>query len=317
MIILGLLLEILYAIFIAFVFLSAYKSIVKLFDRQFRKKINKTKNTQDANNLRKKLLNRRKKISVIYFTLVFLYVLTVIIVALIDGKIRLSINGTIIITVLLVTIFLEYKKTDLYGNISYQTPKEFLANNKDFYLYLRGFDVDIPFGEETNNDNTFNESMFVEVVDYALGIVCCALGMTKEVDSPIGATRVYVDDNDWKERVLELMQKAKKIFILVNSRESCIWEIEQSVYLLNKTVFIVDDYQKYNYIKNRFMNDINLPVNTDASSVPFCFESGKEPVSYNNNWKGYFKIIGLDADVFEDKMLEKRKEQLLEHPMKF
>ena len=206
--------------------------------------------------------------------------------------------------------------TELYGNISYHTPEDFLSSTKDFFLYLRGFDADIPFGEENKNNILFSESMFVEVVDYALGVPCCALGMTKEVDSPIGATRIYVEDDDWKDNVSKLMIKANRLFILVNNRNSCVWEIEQSVDLLYKTIFIVDDYEKYIAIRNRFINEIKMPIISDSTKIPFFFENGKEAIPFANNWKGYFKILGMDADEIEEKKAREVKAQILEHPLK-
>ena len=306
-------LEILYAVFLASVFLIGYKVVFKLYDRKSKKRINDAKNTQYSSEIRKRILNRRKSSAIVYFSFIFIFLIIAIVFS---GKLQVFINSLIIIVVLATTIIFDYRKTDIYGNISSQTPAEFLADSKEFYLYLRGFDVDIPYGEKTKNNQSFNESMFVEVVDYALGTTCCALGMTKEVDSPIGATRVYVNDDDWQNSVLELMKKANRIFILINDRKSCLWEIEQSIELLNKTVFIVDDYEKYNAVRNRFIDKINMPVLSDITSIPFFFESGTDAVSFDNTWKGYFAILGLDADAVEEKKVEERKAQMLDHPLK-
>lgn len=61
-----------------------------------------------------------------------------------------------------------------------------------------------------------------------------AVGMTKETYSPVGADRVYLDDSTWKDDVRELMIAAEKIVILVNDKENCIWEIEQTYNLKEK-----------------------------------------------------------------------------------
>lgn len=301
------------SIVFALVILSIYKIVFELFDVNSKKIISNAVDVKKANDLRKKLFLRRKKVFIYFFSTVLL----ILIITSILFFERLALNNLIVLIVLFVMIKFDKPKTELYGNISYQTPEDFVANNKEYYLYLRGFNADIPFGEENKgSDQSFNESMFVEVVDYALGVTCCALGMTKEVDSPIGATRVYVDDDNWQKNVLELMKNANRIFILVNDRKSCVWEIEQSIALLSKTVFIVDDFDKYNTIRNRFISDINMPAISDSTSLPFFFESGMEAVSFDNTWKGYFNILGLDADAVEEKKVEERKAQMLEHPLK-
>ena len=78
----------------------------------------------------------------------------------------------------------------------------------------------------------------------------------------------------------------------------------------------MDDYEKYNAVRNRFIDKINMPVLSDITSIPFFFESGTDAVSFDNTWKGYFAILGLDADAVEEKKVEERKAQMLDHPLK-
>ena len=310
---------IIYAIIISSIILSLYKIIFKLFDIKSNKAIKNAKNVEEAIMLRKKILSKRKKVFYCYFiiALVTCFILLLSLGLYDYDGLRFIIIFLFVLVIVLITIKHEMPKKDLYGNISYDTPDSFLDKHARFYLYLRGFDSDIPFGEEEMaKAQVFKESDFIEVVEYALGIPCCALGMTKEVDSPIGATRVYVNDDEWQEKVLELMNKAEKIFILVNNRTSCIWEIEQSVSLLNKTVFIVDDCKKYQAIRNQFINKINMPEVPNNISIPFYFENGSNAVPFNNVWDGYFDILMLDPAVIEEKKIEERKEQMLDKSTK-
>ena len=65
-----------------------------------------------------------------------------------------------------------------------------------------------------------------------------AVGMTKELNSPIGAERIYLNDAEWESEVMDLMTKASLIVILLNDSQSCIWEICKSNQFKNKVVFI-------------------------------------------------------------------------------
>jgi CYTH domain-containing protein len=87
----------------------------------------------------------------------------------------------------------------------------------------------------------------------------CAVGMTKELDSPDGAIRVYVNDKTWQENVRELMEKAQEIYILINDRDSCLWEIEQSASMQSKTTYIVSDLDKYNRARSALKDSLEFP----------------------------------------------------------
>ena len=297
------------AILIVLIILSFFKTIYNFYDKNSKKLISEAANIDEANEIRTRLFKKRKKIVAVFFTVV---VLIVVGVTIIDYE-RFLLMNILVLVILFIEARYDISKTEFYGNISYQTPEGFVSEHEEFYLYLRGFNDDVPFGEEDDkDDNGFDESMFTEVVDYALGIPCCTLGMTKEVDAPIGATRVYVNDADWQEKVLGLMQKAKGIYILVNDRNSCIWEIEQSLVLLDKTVFFVSDYSKYNNIKRRFADVIDMP-DAKEEDVPFFFKNGSEATGYSNTMNGYFEILGLDAHEVEERKAKEIKEKMLGH----
>ena len=123
----------------------------------------------------------------------------------------------------------------------------------------------------------FTEFNFMEVLESYTPV--CAIGMTKEADSPFGARRVYVSDESWKEDVRDLMNRANLIFVLLNDRPSCIWEIEQSADVLNKTCFLVEDIEKYNSIRSKLAGTIDFP---DASkmevNIPFALRIVDIPI---------------------------------------
>ena len=108
-----------------------------------------------------------------------------------------------------------------------------------------------------------------------------AVGMTKEISSPEGgAQRVYLNDDTWQKDVKLMMEKAYKIVILVNDRDSCIWEIEQSAEMQDKTVYIVDDLMKFNNVRNILNSPNYLPeiVGRTEANQAYCIGRNKGKV---------------------------------------
>ena len=303
------------------IILRAYK---RIFKNKLKTDAYGDGDPQEIVALRKKMLRRRTIRFVVFFSLCFLFLLAVGVFQFLNSKIFYCWQGQYItkydykhlacsyITIIIVLIRLrnEFSLKDLFGNISCENIDSFVQKNERFILYLRGFDCDVPYGKESRNDtHVFNEALFVETVEYALGVPICALGMTKEIDSPLGATRVYVTDDNWKASVLKLMNCAEKIVILVNDRESCVWEIDQSKTLLDKTIFVVDDLKKYSAVRNHFAGNIDMPEILDVTKVPFFFSCGKPFKEFKNNKKGYLSILGFNPKVFEESKDAERKTQ--------
>lgn len=197
--------------------------------------------------------------------------------------------GLIIVAVLYVSI------SKYSGNISTQTKTDFLFENSDFSLYLRAFEKDLYYPNcFSTSKNTFSEYHFTKIL--SKWFLCAAIGMTEEIDAPIGAIRVYVNDETWKEDVKELMNKANLIFILISSRPSCIWEIESTNDLLSKTIFIIDDPVDYVLVQEAVKNKVKLPDIPNLTTSNYCYFlifNGEKFVYYNyeNTKKGYKNMI--------------------------
>lgn len=176
-------------------------------------------------------------------------------------------------------------------NISYMSLEKALKTKNGFILFLRGFEYDDYTDEyylkRKNSFANFSEYHFVE----AMNRYKCtyAVGMTKELEQPSGAKRVYLDDSTWHEGVVELMAKSKSIIILMNDKDSCIWEIEQSSNILDKTYFLVESPLKYENIKKRTKNIISFPeLDYDKLPVLIHFEKDKiVKLPYRNSISNY------------------------------
>jgi hypothetical protein len=110
----------------------------------------------------------------------------------------------------------------------------------DFIFYLRGF-VDDIVASQTLGEPTVWQDAFANLVRLplteeehlarALGAYCpvAAIGRPGE-DLPIlGATRRYVDDESWQQRVRELMQRARLVVLRLGPHNGLAWELETAL----------------------------------------------------------------------------------------
>ena len=181
--------------------------------------------------------------------------------------------------------------------------------NGKYALFLRGFERD-----QYNNDiktlanrdfTSFSEYHFTKYINRYLPVY--AVGMTNEIEPAIGSRRIYLSEETWQSDVLRLMDQAFLIIILINNKKNCIWEIEQSLKFLSKTLYIVDDIDKYREVAS-FINSQGQQTN----GVPvfdvnwsFCYlirnnEIVLNPLSHNIDC--YRKIVSYYTEtVFQQK----------------
>lgn len=193
---------------------------------------------------------------------------------------------------LVLFMYIQYK-----GNMSYYNKTDFFEGNKVFALYLRGFENDDysnKWGLVKKGKKQFSEYLFTKILSKYC--VCAAIGMTKELDAPLGAKRIYVDDETWKDDVAELMEKSHRIYILVNNRPSCIWEIETAVKFLEKVVLIIDDPVKYVLVQDAVKGTITLPHIQDLTmNNRYYYLQYKDCIfechNFYNSRDGYSEIV--------------------------
>ena len=193
---------------------------------------------------------------------------------------------------LTIFMYIQYR-----GNLSYFDKKAFMEKNKVFALYLRGFENDdysSKLGLSRIKNMQFSEYLFTKIL--SKHCVCAAIGMTKELDAPLGAKRIYVDDETWKDDVIELMEKSQQIYILINNRPSCIWEIETAVKYIEKVILIIDDPIKYVLVQEAVKRTVVLPQIYDMTmSNRFFYLQYKGGMfdcrKYINSRKGYSEIV--------------------------
>lgn len=139
--------------------------------------------------------------------------------------------------------------------------------DKEFVIYLRGFvndNYDISGDthkflsyfsmrniinptskkETRPEDLPFSEEKLAKAFGKKMQVYC--VGQPKDVYSPHGCKRVYLDHASWKEDVVELIKRAKYVFIHLHNTANCQWEvIECATQVPEKTIFLVEDLLSY------------------------------------------------------------------------
>lgn len=188
-----------------------------------------------------------------------------------------------------------------------------------FVLYLRGFASDDyslshkDLSKKMKNPAVFSEGHFISILKQYMPTY--AVGMTKELDSPIGAERIYLDDAGWKEEVMDLMTRASLIVILLNDTRSCIWEICKAKQFKDKVVFISNNSEKLTNVRKELNRQYlyHLPIGLKDKTISYTTVKTKEAqiIEYANTEKSYRNIIkqlmsekfGLRRFVFTQKRL--------------
>ena len=131
--------------------------------------------------------------------------------------------------------FWSFKKKE---SILDETEYEIL-DNKDAWGIGGNKIIDKPFSEY-NLAKAWKYSKRTWKNSKKIKLYC--IGMTKELESPVGCKRIYIDDTTWQDNVTELIKRASRIFVLVNTSESCLWEIKQcEQYAHDRTIYILHD----------------------------------------------------------------------------
>lgn len=257
-----------------------YEYFLNHISNFYDKKIKKTFSTKEA-------IRYRKIIKIASYCITIATIIVFLqLVFLKDDFHDLPINGWLLnlIPIIILDRILTHDKGIIERKISTFNKEKYIRRNPSFALYLRAFEKDL-YSEPNYNYNSFYEYDFIKAIKKYIPV--CAIGMTKEVFAPLGATRIYVSDTTWQSEVKELMNDASVVFVLINDRPSCIWEIEQSLSILQKTVFIIDSWSQYSSIRNKFLGRIAFPDEDEIPiRTPFCIHFND---SYNKspNYKIY------------------------------
>lgn len=129
--------------------------------------------------------------------------------------------------------------------------EEVQASEAPFMLYLRSFQDDGTGRDAIAGIHTVGAAMVKDQAgtyekDILRGAArkmkVVAVGRPGEELPELGATRLYLENDEWQERVLELMTKAKHIIIRPSNTPGFNWELEQIINSGNLHKTIMHNY---------------------------------------------------------------------------
>lgn len=132
-----------------------------------------------------------------------------------------------------------------------------------FCLYLRSFVDDAKTGKNIGVQT--EEEALVEVLTDIAPVY--AIGDPRDKKMPLGASRIYVDDDQWKSVVLDMAQKASVVVLRLGKTDSFWWEVEMAMknVSLEKLLFIVPESKTFNNIATLYK--ILLEYNIDIKEL--------------------------------------------------
>lgn len=110
----------------------------------------------------------------------------------------------------------------------------------DYALYLRCFNDDRLTARYPGREVLSEEESLMRVVEKIGKPV--AIGCPGDKTPPLGAYRIYVEDNEWQAKVTELVEGAKLVILRIGSTEGLTWEVLHclnNIRDLTRLVFVV------------------------------------------------------------------------------
>lgn len=166
----------------------------------------------------------------------------------------------------------------------------------------------------------FSERSFYKAIKKMMPIY--AVGMTKELESPEGCKRIYLDDETWQRDVGNLIERAQYVFVLLHDSESCIWEIQQCDSFLNKnkTVYFIDCFDNLTSISAKMgykfpecLNNCFYVDHAEKHIVAYNIKNTNVIQKYQNDTEGFKQF--LDRYLFEKRSTTKTLEPKPTMPM--
>jgi hypothetical protein len=182
-------------------------------------------------------------------------------------------------------------------------------------LYLRSFEDDRRVSSRVTASGLYIETEESELAKLfsSLGPLL-AVGRPQEILSYAGAARFQFDNDDWQQRVLELLSGARLVLIRAGKSDGLLWEIQAVVRLVEpeKVLLLIPwGRRSYHQFRSTIGGVFPSGLPTYAGKYPKeCFLAGV--VFFDNDWTPHFSASSLGmrqlaADFFGPDLLSRTK----------
>lgn len=138
-----------------------------------------------------------------------------------------------------------------------------------FVLYLRSFIDDKTTKKRISfvNDVRSEEEVLVEVLSDIAPVY--AIGDPKDKKMPLGASRIYVDDEHWKTTVVDMMNRAVVVVLRLGKTDSFWWEVETAMtnIPLDKVMFVVPESKTFSNVATLYKILLNHDIDIQNLNV--------------------------------------------------
>lgn len=145
-----------------------------------------------------------------------------------------------------------------------------------FVLYLRSFVDDKTTKKRISafNDVRTEEEVLVSVLSDIAPVY--AIGDPTDKKMPLGASRIYVDDEHWKSTVIDLMNRAAVVVLRLGKTSSFWWEVETVIknISLDKVMFVVPESKTFSSVATLYK--ILLDHNVDIKNLDVSIEKRRQ-----------------------------------------
>jgi len=142
----------------------------------------------------------------------------------------------------------------------------------DLCLYLRPFNSDTKTGFKSKGTIKGSFGFSEPIEKYLCKFLHKRIAQPFAIGNPgscvpttLSTTCIYASDDEWKQTIAILADKAKTIIVRVGQTEGCKWEIDHCIQQkhLNKIIFLVEDHNDMNFLRERmgFLNSIDISDN--------------------------------------------------------
>ena len=131
-----------------------------------------------------------------------------------------------------------------------------------------------------------------------------AVGVPEEELPPVGASRVYLDRQDWQEQIRLLMSNAQRTVILAGVSDGVLWELSEACARLEpeQLVLVVamsgPEYEKFRTVAKRYLRKNVRSLPRGSMRLPAFEDSGQRPRSqvtgiilFDARWNGAFSPL--------------------------
>lgn len=162
-------------------------------------------------------------------------------------------------------------------------------------LYLRSFkDDDItsrPIREPGLPISFTEEEYLVDVLkDFG---PCIAIGQPGESLPDLGASRIYVADDAWQDKVRELLNSSKLVVLRAGKTPNFLWEVEQSILSGRPQSILIliprmkNMYSQFRNLVNRYFPK-SLPENIGDPDLFLGIASLHGYIYFDEDWTAHF-----------------------------